>query len=259
MGMCTCVKKNVDIANKSIINLGELLQQNNIQIKKYTKEETGQTNAFDSNNGKSQNKTSTISQKSDVMVQNFVVKKITFSKTKDKNVINIVILGASCVGKSAFLIKITKNIFEKMYIPTICRETKTKTISYNTHNYKLIFTDTATNDYKEDYSEIYEKADFFIVIYDVTNYQSFTEAKNIINNEISKNVAVYGNNISNVFLVGNKNDIVEKNIQMNEINDYCSKHKFNSFDISVKTSHNINSMLQEIVKTYVKLSLCVYI
>ena len=88
------------------------------------------------------------------------------------------------------------------------------------------------------------------MIYDVTNYQSFTEAKNIINNEISKNVAVYGNNISNVFLVGNKNDIVEKNIQMNEINDYCSKHKFNSFDISVKTSHNINSMLQEIVKTY---------
>ena len=57
MGMCTCVKKNVDIANKSIINLGELLQQNNIQIKKYTKEETGQTNAFDSNNDKSQNKT----------------------------------------------------------------------------------------------------------------------------------------------------------------------------------------------------------
>ena len=74
MGMCTCVKKNVDIANKSIINLGELLQQNNIQIKKYTKEETGQTNAFDSNNDKSQNKTSTISQKSDVMVQNLIVK-----------------------------------------------------------------------------------------------------------------------------------------------------------------------------------------
>ena len=71
-----------------------------------------------------------------------------------------------------------------------------------------------------------------------------------INNEISKYVAVYENNISNVFLIGNKNDIVEKKIQSNEVTEYCSKYKINNFEISVKTSHNINTMLQELVKTY---------
>ena len=105
-------------------------------------------------------------------------------KNKNKNEINIVFIGDTNTGKSCFVIKFVENIFEKLYIPTLGSEIKKKIVSYNTHKYQLNFFVTSGNDYKDDYTEYYNNADFFLVFYDITNKKSFDYIKNSIQKEI---------------------------------------------------------------------------
>ena len=241
MGICTCVGKDFDQTNKNSLNVSELVnpdQEKPIEHKNYKKEQTDQTNALETEKNRNNN------------IQHFIYKKITISKLKDKNVINIIILGAAGVGKSAFLIKLTESTFEKPYIPTICCDSRSKIISYNTHNYRLNLTDTATNEYKEDYSKIYQCVDFFFVFYDVSSYQTYNEAKKIIDKEIRKNVALYDDNVSNVVLISNKNDIQKINVPIDEVSVFCKTNKFMFFEISVKTNLKINILMQSVIKVY---------
>lgn len=260
MGICACISKEQEQAQKAQVNINDLKDppyQNQNPIHRFEKEQTDQTNVLE--NEKNLIKFSPLSQKKggseegNVAVQNIVARKITSSKIKNKNIINIVILGASNVGKSAFLIKLTESTFEKLYIPTIYCEVKTKVFSFNTHNYKLSLTDTASNDYKEDYTKIYNNTDFFLVFYDVTSYPTFSEAKNIINNEINKYLSFY-DEIPNICVVGNKTDESNKKVKTDEVSKYCNEHKYSFYEISVKTNKNVNQMMQEIVKVYDKIA-----
>lgn len=260
MGICACISKEQEQAQKSQVNINDLKDppyQNQNPLHKFEKEQTDQTNILE--NEKNLIKFSPNSQKKgaiddgNVQIQNISVRKITSSKIKNKSIINIVVLGASSVGKSSFLIKLTESTFEKLYIPTIYCEVKTKVFSFNTHNYKLTFTDTASNDYKEDYTKIYNNSDFFLVFYDVTSYPTFSEAKNIMNNEINQYLSFY-DETPNICVVGNKTDELTKKVRTDEVSKYCNEHKYSFYEISVKTNKNVNPMMQEIVKAYDKIA-----
>ena len=169
---------------------------------------------------------------------------------KNQTTINIIILGATKVGKSAFLIKITENTFEKLYIPTIYIENQRKTVSYNSKQYTLNFTVTATGDYKEDYTCVYKGMHFFLVFYDVTNMSSFTEAIKLYNKELKNKHMHYNHEVSNVFFVGNKVDEQPRKVAAELCEEYCDKNKIKLFEISVKTHKNITQMLNFITHTF---------
>ena len=57
-------------------------------------------------------------------------------------------------------------------------------------------------------------------------------------------------NISNIILVGNKNDELRKNVNTDEVTKYCSSNNIQFFEISVKTNKNMNAMMQTIVKAF---------
>ncbi len=104
MGICTCVGKDIDQTNKNSLNVSELVNpdpEKPIEYKNYKKEQTDQTNALETEKNRTNNN-----------IQHFIYRKITISKLKDKNVINIIILGADWVGKSAFLIKLTESVLQ---------------------------------------------------------------------------------------------------------------------------------------------------
>ena len=169
---------------------------------------------------------------------------------KNQTTINIIILGATKVGKSAFLIKITENTFEKLYIPTIYVENQRKTVSYNSKQYTLNFTVTATGVYKEDYTCVYNGMHFFLVFYDITNMSSFTEAIKLYNKELKNKHMHYNYEVSNVFFVGNKVDEQPREVNMELCEEYCEKNKIKLFEISVKTHKNITQMLNFITHTF---------
>ena len=87
------------------------------------------------------------------------------------------------------------------------------------------------------------------MFYDVTDANSFKEAQKIIDKEIKKYHAMYSN-ISNIILVGNKNDELRKNVNTDEVTKYCSSNNIQFFEISVKTNKNMNAMMQTIVKAF---------
>jgi Ras-related protein Rab-8A len=169
---------------------------------------------------------------------------------KNQTTINIIILGATKVGKSAFLIKITENTFEKLYIPTIYIENQRKMISYNLKQYTLNFTVTATGDYKEDYTYVYNGMHFFLVFYDITKLSSFTEAVKLYYKELKSKHMHYNYEVSNVFFVGNKVDEQPREVNVELCEEYCEKNKIKSFEISVKTHKNITQMLNFITHTF---------
>ena len=176
-------------------------------------------------------------------------------KNKNKNEINIVFIGDTNTGKSCFVIKFVENVFEKLYIPTLGSEIKKKIVSYNTHKYQLNFIVTSGNDYKDDYTEYYNNADFFLVFYDITNKKSFDCIKNIIQNEIMPFFFSFKNGTSNIILVGNKIDLEnERNVKIEEVEKYCKEKKFIFYEISIKTNKNINIMMNTLLKSFDQIS-----
>ena len=184
-----------------------------------------------------------------------IKKEEILEKKKNKKEINFILLGDKNIGKSCFVIKFVENIFEKLYIPTINLEIKKKVVSYNTHQYQLNFIVTSGNDYKEDYENYYNEADFFLVFYDITNEKSFEILKKLIQNEINKFYFEYINGTPNILLVGNKIDLEnEREVKIEEVEKYCKESKLSNFDISIKSNKNINLMMNFILKAFDQVS-----
>jgi small GTP-binding protein len=183
------------------------------------------------------------------------LKKEIVKKKKNKNEINIVFLGDTNTGKSCFVIKFVENIFEKIYIPTLGSEIKKKIVSYNTHKYQLNFIVTSGNDYKDDYTDFYNNADFFLVFYDITIQKSFDNVKEIIQKEILPYLYIYKDGVSNIILIGNKIDIEnERKVKIEDVENYCKENKFIFFEISIKTNKNINQMMNTLLKSFDQIS-----
>ena len=186
---------------------------------------------------------------------NILKKEQILEKKKNKKEINFVILGEKNIGKSCFVIKFVENIFEKIYVPTIGLELKKKIVSYNTHQYQLNFIVTSGNDYKEDYINYYNEADFFLVFYDITNKNSFDKIKDIIHNEIHKYFFEYNDGTPNIILLGNKIDLENERVVSNEdVDKFCKENKLIHYDISIKSNKNINLLMNIILKAFDQVS-----
>jgi small GTP-binding protein len=177
------------------------------------------------------------------------------NKKKNKKEINFLLLGDKNTGKTCFIIQFIENYFEKNYNPTTGFNFQKKTVSYNTHQYQLNFIVTSGNDYKEDYENYYNEADFFLVFYDITNEKSFEILKKLIQNEINKFYFEYINGTPNILLVGNKIDLEnEREVKIEEVEKYCKESKLSNFDISIKSNKNINLMMNFILKAFDQVS-----
>ena len=84
----------------------------------------------------------------------------------------------------------------------------------------------------------------------VISYQTYNEAKKIIDKEIRKYVALYDDDVLNVVLISNKNDIQKINVPSDEVSVFCKTNKFMFFEISVKTNVKINILMQSVIKVY---------
>ncbi len=250
--------ENKNIENKKINdkNINEEKKDNSSYIQYKNISSNSQINA-----GKETNRNSHISdnRKQNNNISNKEIKIIKkdkiLEKKKNKKEINLVIVGEKNIGKSCFVIKFVENIFEKIYIPTIGLELKKKIVSYNTHQYQLNFIVTSGNDYKEDYINYYNEADFFLVFYDITNKNSFDKIKDIIHNEIHKYFFEYNDGTPNIILLGNKIDLENERVVSNEdVDKFCKENKLIHYDISIKSNKNINLLMNIILKAFDQVS-----
>ena len=130
----------------------------------------------------------------------------------------ILLIGASNVGKSSIMTRYVDNIFSESYISTIGVDFKIKTLEVNNKIIKLQVWDTAGQErFRSITSSYYRGSSCIIVVFDLSDINSFIDAIEIWLDEIKKNNEKTGSN-SMVYIVGNKLDKkIDKNKNKNNI------------------------------------------
>ena len=151
--------------------------------------------------------------------------------------INIMILGNSAVGKTCFILRYTENFFQPIYLTTCGIDSKFKYVTLpNSKKYKVIFYDTVGQERHRSISlNQIKSADGVILVYDVTNNDSFDAIKGWMESLWE----IKGNNFP-VILVGNKIDLKEeRKISKKNGQDLANSYEISFFETSNKTGENV--------------------
>ena len=172
------------------------------------------------------------------------------SENVNEDIINIMTLGISSVGKTSFIFRFTENTFQNLFISTIGIDYKVKIIEIENIKYKLIFYDTAGQEkFKSVAPNLIKKAHGIIIMYDITNKSSFDSIPEII-----KNIKEVKGDDFPMILIGNKKDLEQdREIKKEEGEELASKNGIEYFEISNKEGINIQeagfSIVNKILET----------
>ena len=151
------------------------------------------------------------------------------SRDSDK-LLNYVIIGNSGVGKSSLLNQFIKREFNYNQSTTVGLEFCASIININGHNIDLHIWDlSGQGAYKNLIRKYCNEADGIILVYDVTNHQSFQDLHNWVN-DIHKYIK---SNIK-ILLVGNKTDLDNRIVTNEEGTDFAKNNKILYTETSAK-------------------------
>ena len=118
----------------------------------------------------------------------------------------LVLIGDSGVGKSCLLLRFADFSFQESYISTIGVDFRFRTVDIGDKKVKLQIWDTAGQErFRTITSAYYRGADGIIMVYDVTNVESFENVKNWL-----KEVEDHASEDTCKLMIGNKNDCTNK-------------------------------------------------
>ena len=153
-----------------------------------------------------------------------------------------VMIGDSGVGKSCLLLRYADDKWTDSYISTIGVDFKIRTIEHDQKRLKLQMWDTAGQErFRTISSTYYKGAHFVMVVYDVTNRQSFDNVGKWFT-EVRK----YGRENVILLLVGNKADLADKSglrqVSQEEGQAYADKEKNCKFiEVDAKAGTNVDA------------------
>ncbi len=163
----------------------------------------------------------------------------------------IIIVGDTSVGKTALLSKYLKGVFPTSPLATVATEFATKIIQIKEGGYiKAQIWDTAGQEkYKSITYHHYKKSVGGLIVYDITKKSSFDNVKNWYND-----LTTLGEKGCIIALVGNKLDLVEKNmrkreVSKNEAQTYAENNHMLFFETSAYNGNNINDIFEELLQT----------
>nr|XP_020471639.1 ras-related protein Rab-3A-like [Monopterus albus] len=124
----------------------------------------------------------------------------------------ILIIGNSSVGKTSFLFRYADDSFTPAFVSTVGIDFKVKTIYRNDKRIKLQIWDTAGQErYRTITTAYYRGAMGFILMYDITNEESFIAVQ-----DWSTQIKTYSWDNAQVLLVGNKCDMEDERVVATE-------------------------------------------
>ena len=152
-------------------------------------------------------------------------------------IFKVLLLGNSNVGKSSLFLRFVDDIWNDTFVPTIGVDFKIKTFEIDEKKIKMQIWDTAGQErFKNIISSYYRGAHGILLIYDVTDKDSFKNLSNWLI-EIEKNSS---KNVLKV-LIGNKTDLEEKRvISYNQAKEFADSYGLKYIETSAKKNLNVN-------------------
>ena len=166
----------------------------------------------------------------------------------------ILIIGNNLTGKTSFCQRFIKNTFDLEINPSIETNCYLKTILLFDKEIKIFLLDIETVpisalDEEEEY-ELYKEANGIIIIYDLTQYESFENIEKLINN--AKKIGKIEKNIP-MNIIGNKNDLkFLRNVDFSEAKEKAIQLGCELFEINCNKDEDMvhNVMKNLIAKIY---------
>jgi len=156
----------------------------------------------------------------------------------------VVVIGSTGVGKSALLLRYVDNDFYDSYISTIGVDFKIKTLTSSGGKLlRLQLWDTGGQErFRSIVSSYYRGAHAILLVYDITNYESFTDLATWLA-EIQK----YNTSAPLIYVIGNKIDLEKRRVvPVKKAQEFCKSHDFKHVEVSAKSGDNVDAIFEEI-------------
>jgi len=157
----------------------------------------------------------------------------------------LVLLGDTAVGKSCLVVRFVRDEFFEFQEPTIGAAFLTQTLALDDATVKFEIWDTAGQErYRSLAPMYYRGAAAAVVVYDITNPDSFAGAKSWV-----KELQRRGDQNVVIAMAGNKADLeAHRKITFEEANEYASQHNIIHMETSAKNANNVKALFSEIAK-----------
>lgn len=157
----------------------------------------------------------------------------------------LVLLGDMGAGKSSLVTRFVKGQFFDYQESTVGAAFLTQTLAVNETTVKFEIWDTAGQERYHSLAPMYYRgAAAAIVVYDMTNHDSFMRAKKWVN-ELQRQ----GNPNLVIALAGNKADLSRRRqVEFEEGQAYADEYELFFMETSAKTAHNVNEIFYEIAR-----------
>ena len=159
----------------------------------------------------------------------------------------LLIIGDSTVGKTSILSRFANGTFNSNYLATVGLDSFTKDEIIDNKTIRIKIWDTAGQErYKSLTSGFFRNAEGVMLVYDVTNLETYENLKYWIQS-IKNNITEEMSNIP-IIIIGNKIDCEEREVQKEEAESFWKEQGYTYFETSAKTGDNIDETIKFLVK-----------
>ena len=161
----------------------------------------------------------------------------------------IIILGMSEVGKTCLLINYFDKKIKENNISTIGIDFKTQFFKFDENKVKINYADTAGQERFHAISSNYLKnANGILLVYAVNSRASFSLLEDWM-----KEVKNHANQNFSIIILGNKCDVEDREVTLEEGENFAKKINSKVYEVSAKTGYNVAEAFDEIARmTYEK-------
>lgn len=161
--------------------------------------------------------------------------------------LKIILIGASGAGKSCILLRYCNDSFEDDTRTTLGLDFKQKSLDIDGEHIQCQLWDTAGQERFSCISkEHYRKADGCLIVYDLTDPDSFSKSDFWYNELIAQGQTT---DPPPTTLVGNKFDLAYiRRVSLNEAEDYAQSLNLDFIETSAKTGHNVTEAFETLIR-----------
>ena len=163
--------------------------------------------------------------------------------------LKVTILGNSGVGKTSIILRYTKNEYNENILSSRGVSYSSKIVKVNNKDVQLDLWDTAGQEKFRSLGMYFYKDSYIVIlVYDITNRDSFEDLKNVWYNDLRK----YGEQYTVLAVVGNKCEMyeAENTVSEEEARQFAEEKNAVFMLVSAKTGDNINHLFDILANKY---------